>query len=66
MTDNGVFVFSKEVEEVVLHATVIDDKQHIVTNLDKDNFNVFENGHPQTITSFRHEDIPGRHGHRGR
>ncbi len=56
--DAGVFVFKKEVEEVVLHATVIDNKQHIVTNLDKTNFNVFEDGRPQTITSFRHEDIP--------
>jgi Ca-activated chloride channel homolog len=57
-SDSGVFVFRKEVEEVVLHATVIDDKQRIVTTLDKGDFNVFENGHPQTITSFRHEDIP--------
>ena len=57
-SDSGVFVFRKEVDEVLLHATVIDDKQRIVTTLDKDNFNVFENGHPQTITSFRHEDIP--------
>jgi Ca-activated chloride channel family protein len=56
--DNGVFVFKKQVEEVVLHATVVDNKQHIVTNLDKNNFNVYEDGHPQTITSFRHEDIP--------
>jgi Ca-activated chloride channel homolog len=56
--DNGVFVFHKQVEEVLLHATVVDDKQHIVTNLDKGDFNVFEDGRPQTITSFRHEDIP--------
>ncbi|MFZ0478932.1 MAG: hypothetical protein WAL71_07260, partial [Terriglobales bacterium] len=56
--NSGVFVFKKEVEEVVLHATVIDNKQHIVTNLDKSSFSVFEDGHPQTITSFRHEDIP--------
>jgi len=56
--DSGVFVFRKEVEEVVLHATVVDDKQRIVTNLDKGDFSVFEDGHPQTITSFRHEDIP--------
>jgi len=53
-----VFVFHKEVEEVVLHATVVDDKQRIVTSLDKNDFNVYEDGHPQTITSFRHEDIP--------
>jgi VWFA-related protein len=57
-SDNGVFVFKKEVDEVVLHATVIDNKQHIVTDLNKDNFNVFEDGRPQAITSFRHEDIP--------
>jgi len=57
-SDNGVFVFRKDVEEVVLHATVVDDKQHIVTSLDKGDFNVYEDGHPQTITSFRHEDIP--------
>jgi Ca-activated chloride channel family protein len=57
-SDNGVFVFHKQVEEVVLHATVVDDKQRIVTSLDKGDFNVYEDGHPQTITSFRHEDIP--------
>jgi len=56
--DSGVFVFRKEVEEVVLHATVVDDKQHIITSLDKGDFNVYEDGHPQVITSFRHEDIP--------
>ncbi len=56
--DSGVFVFRKQVDEVVLHATVVDDKKHIVTSLDKGDFNVYENGSPQTITSFRHEDIP--------
>ena len=42
----------------MLHATVVDDKKHIVTSLDKGDFNVYEDGRPQTITSFRHEDIP--------
>src|ERR1700733_6146225 len=56
--DSGVFVFKKEVEEVVLHATVIDDKQRLITNLEKNAFTVFENNQPQVITSFRHEDIP--------
>ena len=56
--DNGVFVFKKRVEEVVLHATVVDDRQKLVTNLDKTAFTVFEDGQPQKITSFRHEDIP--------
>ena len=56
--DNGAFVFRKNVEEVILHAVVFDDKQRFVTNLDKNSFTVYEGGHPQTITSFRHEDIP--------
>jgi len=56
--DNGTFVFRKQVDEVVLHATVIDNKQHLVTNLHKDSFTVYENGRPQPITSFRNEDIP--------
>jgi VWFA-related protein len=56
--DSGVFVFRKEVEEVVLHATVVDDKQRIITSLAKGDFNVYEDGHLQTITSFRQEDIP--------
>lgn len=42
----------------MLHATVVDDKQRIVTNLDRAAFTVYENGQPQPITSFRHEDIP--------
>jgi VWFA-related protein len=57
-TDSGVFVFRKEVEEVVLHATVQDDKNHLVMNLEKGAFTVLENNQPQTITSFRHEDVP--------
>jgi len=46
------------VNEVVLHATVVDDKQRMITNLDKGAFTVLEDGKPQAITSFRHEDIP--------
>lgn len=57
-TEGGGFTFKAEAREVQLHATVIDDKQHLITNLDKNAFTVFEDGKPQTITSFRHEDIP--------
>ena len=56
--DSGAFVFKKQVEEVVLHAKVFDDKQRFVTNLERNAFTVYEDGQPQTITSFRHEDIP--------
>jgi VWFA-related protein len=37
---------------------VVDDKQRMVTNLDKAAFTVLEDGKPQNIVSFRHEDIP--------
>src|ERR1700751_3298299 len=56
--DDQGFVFHKQVEEVVLHATVVDDKQRMVMNLDKSAFNVLEDGKPQNIVSFRREDIP--------
>ena len=53
-----VFVFRKEVDEVTLHATVVDEKNHLVVGLEKADFTVYEDGQPQKITSFRHEDIP--------
>ncbi|SPE45478.1 von Willebrand factor, type A (fragment) [Candidatus Sulfotelmatobacter sp. SbA7] len=56
--ENGIFVFKKDVEEVAVHATVVDDRNHMVMNLPKTAFTVLENGHPQTMTSFRQEDIP--------
>ena len=55
---SGVFTLRAEVDEVVLHATVVDDRQRLVTNLDRNAFTVFENGQAQPITSFRHEDVP--------
>jgi len=58
-TSNGsVFVFKKEVQEVVLHATVVDNKQRMVMDLGRDAFTVYEDGKPEVITSFRREDIP--------
>src|SRR5271154_4019250 len=58
LNDQGVFVFKKDVDEVLLHATVQDDKNHIVTDLDRTAFSVFEDGKQQGIISFHHEDIP--------
>jgi len=56
--EGGVFKIKKEVQEVVLHATVVDEKQRLVTDLDRAAFTVYEDGQPQKITSFRREDIP--------
>ena len=58
LNDQGVFVFRRDVDEVLLHATVVDDRQRIVTTLDRTSFTIFEDGKPQSILSFRHEDIP--------
>ena len=55
---SGVFVFKKEVQEVVLHATVVDEQRHLVTNLDRPAFTVFEDGVRQATTSFHQDDIP--------
>ena len=54
----GMFVFKKQVEEVVLHATVLDDQRHLVPNLSQNAFAVLQDGTPQSITSFRREDVP--------
>ncbi len=58
LEDQGIFVFKKDVDEVLLHASVIDDRQRIVTDLDRDAFTVFEDGKQQNILSFHNEDIP--------
>src|SRR6201996_3615870 len=56
--DNGKYTLQRNVDEVVLNATVLDDKQHMVTSLAKEDFRVSEDGVAQTITSFQHQDIP--------
>lgn len=56
--DQGRFVFRKQVEEVVLHATVVDPQGHLVTNLDRSAFLIFQNDRPEAVTSFRREDVP--------
>lgn len=56
--DSGIFVFKKRVEEVVLHATVVDEQRHLVPNLDRNTFSVFESGTRQAITSFHRDDVP--------
>jgi Ca-activated chloride channel family protein len=57
-TENGGFVFRAEAREVTLHATVVDDRNHLVNNLDKADFTVLENDKPQKITHFHQEDFP--------
>jgi VWFA-related protein len=56
--DAGQFVFRKQVEEVVLHATVVDQQNNLVANLGQAGFQVYEDGKLQQITSFHQEHVP--------
>jgi Ca-activated chloride channel homolog len=47
-----------DVDVVVLHATAQDRNNILVSGLDKDNFQVYEDGVLQPIKYFSHEDIP--------
>ena len=55
--DTGT-VFRSDTMRVVLHTTVVDRNGHLVTNLPKTAFTVYENGVSQPILSFAREDVP--------
>jgi VWFA-related protein len=50
--------FSADVSLVVLHATVRNRSGSFVSGLRQENFQVLEDGQPQTIRLFQHEDVP--------
>jgi VWFA-related protein len=54
----GKFTIREDAYEVRLNATVLDATGRSVLDLTKDAFRVYEDGVPQTIASFRHEDLP--------
>jgi Ca-activated chloride channel homolog len=51
-------VFTADSRLVVVHASVLDQKGKLVTNLQEPAFKVLENGVEQPIKIFRREDIP--------
>jgi Ca-activated chloride channel family protein len=51
-------IFRTETRVVVCNTTVVDKSGHLVTDLSRENFAVSENGVPQKITDFKHEDVP--------
>jgi Ca-activated chloride channel homolog len=55
---SGGYTLTKDVDEVILNATVLDDHSHLITGLSKDDFHVFEDGKPQAITSIQEQDVP--------
>src|SRR4249920_2768057 len=57
-SEPGEFQISVDVALVVLEATVRDHEGHAVPQLKREDFAVFEDGRPQAIRLFRHEDTP--------
>ena len=55
--DTGT-IFRSDTRLVVLHTTVMDKSGHLITDLPREAFTVFENGAPQPIKSFKREDVP--------
>jgi VWFA-related protein len=56
--EQGRFVLRADAYEVRLNASVIDSSGRAVDSLPQTAFQVYEDGVPQTIRSFRHEDLP--------
>lgn len=55
---NGGYTLTRDVDEVILSATVVGDHDRLINGLTKDDFQVFEDGKPQTITALQEQDIP--------
>jgi VWFA-related protein len=56
--EGGRYVLRADAYEVRLNASVIDGGGHSVDTLGQSSFRVFEDGVPQTIVGFKHEDVP--------
>jgi Ca-activated chloride channel family protein len=50
--------FRTDARLVVLHASVVDKRGKLITNLNENAFKVFENGQQQQVKIFRREDVP--------
>lgn len=55
---SDTYTISVNVDMVVLHASVRNRKGILVSGLGRDDFQVYEDGVPQQIKYFSHEDIP--------
>jgi Ca-activated chloride channel family protein len=56
--ENGHFTLRADAYEVRLNASVIDSSGRTVDSLPEDAFHVYEDGVPQKIVGFKHEDLP--------
>ncbi len=54
----GNYVLRSDVRLVLLDVSVKDSRGGFVSGLAKENFRIFDNGRPQQITVFAHDDVP--------
>jgi VWFA-related protein len=55
---HNTYKLDVDVDEVLLNCTVVDEKGHPVLDLNRNDFHLFEDGVPQTASSFMHQDQP--------
>jgi Ca-activated chloride channel homolog len=55
---DGVYTMHEDVDEVLQACVVVDDKGHMVNDLTRGDFHVWEDGVQQATTSFLHQDQP--------
>lgn len=55
---NGRYTLKADAYEVRLNASVVDNSGREVADLPESAFHIYEDGVPQTIIGFRHEDVP--------
>lgn len=55
---NGMYVLHANVDEVLLDCTVLNEKGESINDLGQGAFRVWEDGTPQTVNGFLHQDLP--------
>ena len=55
---DGIYTMHQDVDEVLLNCAVVDEKGRSVEDLSRGEFRIFEDGVPQSATSFVHQDQP--------
>jgi VWFA-related protein len=54
---NGMYTMHEDVDEVLLTCAVVDERGRPVLDLNRNDFHIWEDGVPQTTTSFTHQDV---------
>jgi Ca-activated chloride channel family protein len=55
---HGVYTLERNVDEVLLPCTVVDQDGRLVQDLTRSDFTVYEDNTPQQIVAFSHSDVP--------